>query len=84
MADKTIGSLPSATDIQDDTLLVGEQQGEAVKLTGAQWKAYAQAATEAAAQATFEKNYNRVVSDVLARMPSIGKITQNGSILRIE
>lgn len=84
IVDSTIGNLPPATAIQDDTLMVGEQQGEAVQLTGAQWKAYAQAATEDAAQATFEKNYNRVVSDVLARMPSIGKITQKGSILRIE
>ena len=83
MADKNIGSIPAATDIQDDTLMVGEQQGKAVKLTGAQWKDYAKKVTEAAAQATFEKNYDRMVADVLAKMPSIGKITQNGSVLSV-
>ena len=76
MADKNIGSLPAAAGIQDDTLLVGEQQGEAVKLTGAQWKGYA--------QTVFESNYDRMVDSVLAKMPAIGKITQNGSVLRIE
>lgn len=51
MADKTIGelteapigSLPSIADLYDDSLLAVEQQGEARKMTGAQWKAYAQA-----------------------------------------
>ncbi len=44
MADKTIGSLPAATTVDDDSLFVLEQQGEALKATGAQWKGYAQAA----------------------------------------
>lgn len=54
MADKTtgalpsvreaaIGSLPGIADLYDDTLLPVEQQGEARHMTGAQWKAYAQA-----------------------------------------
>lgn len=54
MADKTtgglpavqeaaIGDLPGIADLYDDTLLPVEQQGEARHMTGAQWKAYAQA-----------------------------------------
>lgn len=41
MADKTIGSLPAATTVDDDSLFVLEQQGEALKATGAQWKGFA-------------------------------------------
>lgn len=36
MADKTIGALPSAPAIYNDTLFVAEQQGKAVKVTGMQ------------------------------------------------
>ena len=54
MADKTagalpavreaaIGSLPGIAELYDETLLPVEQQGEARHMTGAQWKAYAQA-----------------------------------------
>ena len=51
MADRTIGelteapisSLPSIADLYDDSLLAVEQQGEARKMTGEQWKKYAQA-----------------------------------------
>lgn len=35
MADKTIGELPKATGFDDESLLVAEQQGEAVSVTGA-------------------------------------------------
>lgn len=38
-----IGSLPGIAELYDDTLLPVEQQGEARHMTGAQWKAYAQA-----------------------------------------
>lgn len=41
MADKTIGSLPQAADVGDDSLFVLEQQGAAMKATGAQWKGFA-------------------------------------------
>lgn len=41
MADKTIGSLPAATTVDDDSLFVCEQQGTAMKTTGAQWKGFA-------------------------------------------
>ena len=41
MADKTIGSLPQAQSVDDSSLFVCEQQGVAMKATGAQWKGYA-------------------------------------------
>lgn len=41
MADKTIGSLPQAQTVDDDSLFVLEQQGTAMKTSGAQWKGYA-------------------------------------------
>lgn len=79
MADKTtggltavtesaIGDLPNIADLYDDTLLPVEQQGEARRMTGRQWKKYAQAsvanyvesaqgaASDAAASATAAAN----------------------------
>ena len=41
MADKTIGSLPQALSVDDSSLFVCEQQGTAMKTTGAQWKGFA-------------------------------------------
>ena len=41
MADKTIGSLPQAQSVDDASLFVCEQQGTAMKTTGAQWKGFA-------------------------------------------
>ena len=41
MADKTVGSLPQATTVDDASLFVCEQQGVAMKTTGAQWKGFA-------------------------------------------
>ena len=64
MADKQIGSLPLAATVGDDSLFVCEQQGTAMKTTGAQWKGFAvqavsqyvapaqQAAAQAAQSAT--------------------------------
>lgn len=40
MADSNIGSLPQAANLDDDSLLVAEQQGRAVKVTGAQFKEF--------------------------------------------
>lgn len=40
MADSNIGSLPLAAQLDDDSLLVAEQQGQAVKVTGAQFKEF--------------------------------------------
>lgn len=42
MADKQIGSLPQAQTVDDASLFVIEQQGIAMKASGAQWKGYAQ------------------------------------------
>lgn len=44
MADKAIGELPRAQTVDDDSLFVCEQQGEAMSTTGAQWKGFATAA----------------------------------------
>ena len=41
MADKTIGSLPQAQSVDDASLFVCEQQGTAMRTTGAQWKGFA-------------------------------------------
>ena len=41
MADKSIGSLPQAQSVDDASLFVCEQQGDAMKTTGAQWKGFA-------------------------------------------
>lgn len=46
MADKTIGSLPAATTVDDSSLWVAENQGQAQKVTGAQIKGFAQAAVQ--------------------------------------
>lgn len=46
MADRTIGSLPRAATVDDASLFVIEQQGDAMSCTGAQWKGYAQAAVQ--------------------------------------
>lgn len=47
MSDKNIGSLPAAASIEDDSLLVAEQQGEAVHFTGKQLKDYAKSGVDA-------------------------------------
>ena len=44
MADKTIGELPAASNLDDNSLLVVEQQGTAMCVSGALWKRYAQEA----------------------------------------
>lgn len=43
MADRTVGGLPPAPDLYDDSLLVIEQQGAARSLTGEQLKSFARA-----------------------------------------
>lgn len=40
MADKNISALPLAPDLYDDSMLVVEQQGQAMKLCGAQFRAF--------------------------------------------
>lgn len=46
MADRTIGSLPRAAGIYDDSLLVMEQQGAAMSLSGGQIKGFAREGVE--------------------------------------
>ena len=46
MADKTIGELPSVSSVQDASLIPMEQGGIAYKMTGAQIRAFAQAAAQ--------------------------------------
>lgn len=41
MADSNIGSLPAASSLNDDSLLVAEQQGQAVKVPGSMFKLFA-------------------------------------------
>ena len=43
MADKAIGELPKAPQINDDSLLVVEQQGMAMKMSGRQFREFAEA-----------------------------------------
>ncbi len=51
MADSNIGSLPLAEGLDDDSLLVAEQQGQAVKVTGAQFKEFGRQAVVGQVQA---------------------------------
>lgn len=41
MADKQISSLPAATSVDDNSLFVVEQQGQAMSASGALWKGFA-------------------------------------------
>lgn len=43
VTESTIGNLPSIADLYDDTKIPVEQMGEAMHMTGQQWKQYAQA-----------------------------------------
>lgn len=61
MADSNIGSLPAAESLNDDSLLVAEQQGQAVKVPGSMFKGFARegvsqyvTAAQAAAGAALE------------------------------
>ena len=50
MADRSIGDLPSIDQLQYDSLIPVEQNGEAAKMTGAQFAAYARDAAIQAIQ----------------------------------
>lgn len=68
MADKTIGSLPQAQSVDDASLFVCEQQGTAMKTTGAQWKGFAVQAvsplvTQAQQSATQAGNSDTAAAD---------------------
>ena len=51
MANKQISELPAATTVDDGSLFVIEQQGEAMSCTGAQWKGFAVGAVQPYANA---------------------------------
>lgn len=51
MANKTIGSLPSITSLDDTSYIPAEQQGSAVKVSGLQFKQFAQASVSQYVQA---------------------------------
>lgn len=57
MADKTIGELDNAPELYDDSLMIIEQQGQAMNLTGEQFKTFAQESI-AGQVATTIKNAN--------------------------
>lgn len=93
MADQTIGSLPGTETVDDASLFVAEQDGEAVKVTGAQWKAFAQAAVQtqvseaaqsaAEAEAAREAIENMAVSATSASgdTPTVTKtVSESGAV----
>lgn len=51
MANKQISELPAATTVDDGSLFVIEQQGEAMSCSGAQWKGFAVGAVQPYANA---------------------------------
>lgn len=50
MADKNIGSLPEATSLDNDSLFVAEQQGNAVQVAASLFRAFAENAGRTAAE----------------------------------
>lgn len=79
MADANIGSLPAAANVDDDALLVAEIRGVAVKITGAQLKALAEAGVEAyvtGAQEAAEKALE-ASAEALEAVGSIGTAVED-------
>ncbi len=98
MADKTtgelaavqespIGGLPGIADLYDDTLLPVEQQGQAMHMTGRQWKRYAEAsvswqvdaANKAAADAKNSANSAAGSADMAKQYSGNPAIIQDGT-----
>ena len=78
MADKTIGALPavpeaaigdlpSIAELYDNDLLAVEQQGDARKMTGRQWKIYAQAAVK-----KYVDDAQKAADDAMAAVGQVG------------
>lgn len=94
MADSNIGALPQAPQVDDDSLLVMEQQGQAMKLTGAQLKGYAKQGVElefqdnlAQSQAAADRAesaansiVNMTVSAYANQEAAVNKSMQNGKV----
>ena len=71
MADKTIGTLPAAESLDDESLLVAEQQGEAVSVSGALFKQFAVAAAQFAVDAA--KAAADRAEAAVAHSPTVGE-----------
>ena len=72
MADKNIGALAAAADLYDDSLLVAEQQGAAVKVTGRQFKSFAQAAVR-----QYVDDAQNAANDALAAVGQVGTAVED-------
>ena len=72
MADKNIGALAAAADLYDDSLLVAEQQGAAVKVTGRQFKSFAQAAVR-----QYVDDAQSAANDALAAVRQVGTAVED-------
>ena len=77
MADRTIGSLPKAQDLYDDSLLVIEQQGAAASLEGRQIKRFAQVGVAAYVEAA-----KKAAADALKAVGDIGTAVENARTAR--
>lgn len=83
MADSTIGalneapigSLPGIEDLYDDSLLAVEQQGEARKMTGRQWKMYAQTGVKSYVEAA-----QKAAQDALEAVQKVSDAKANADI----
>lgn len=94
MADSNIGSLPQAENLDDDSLLVAEQQGQAVKVTGAQFKEFGRQAVigqvqgyvdQAEAAANRAADAVSAVTDMAveahsSETPTVTKTIKNGKV----
>lgn len=94
MADSNIGALPLAPNVADDSLLVMEQQGTAMRLTGAMLKEYAKQGVELefredleASKAAADRAEDAVssvtdmtVSAHVSEIPTVAKSMQAGKV----
>ena len=87
MANRQISSLPAATTVDDDSLFVIEQQNEAMKATGAQWKGYAVAAvqplsdsaTASATAAAKSATQVEVIAAIRGKLRKLNEVMEKGA-----
>lgn len=77
MADRTIASLPRAAGLYDDSLLVMEQQGAAMSLSGGQIKSFAQAGVSDYVEAA-----RKAAQDALEAVGTIGDAVEEAQTAR--
>lgn len=77
MADRTVGSLPPAADLYDDSLLVVQQQGAAMSLSGAQLKRFSQAGVSGYVEAA-----RKAAQDALEAVGTIGDSVERAETAR--